>query len=398
MRRNRIAVASFWIIVVYLAMALYGEGVFWYFHWKDMTPPYQQTNLREEYLSPSVFRHPFAVSSVDDPGAVGSPAVDHRGQPAAKSVVARFRTGLRTLAHHPLGTDNLGRDVFQRTVQGARIAFQVGIITSCIAIPIGVILGCLAGYFGGKTDDFIVWLYSTFSSIPDLLFIMAIAMVVGKGLQGVYLGIGLTTWVNLCRLIRGEVMKHKTRPYVQVAHALGLGPFRIMFRHILPNVFHIVIITFSLRFPAAISTEVFMSFLGIGLTTWVNLCRLIRGEVMKHKTRPYVQAAHALGLGPFRIMFRHILPNVFHIVIITFSLRFPAAISTEVFMSFLGIGVQGEPSWGIMISNARLRLWQGVWWEMTFVTAAIFFIVLAFNLLGDALRDALDPRLRTSER
>ena len=236
----------------------------------------------------------------------------------------RLGIGLRTLAHHPLGTDNLGRDVFQRTVQGARIAFQVGIITACIAIPIGVILGCLAGYFGGKTDDFIVWLYSTFSSIPGLLFILAIAMVVGKGLLGVYLG--------------------------------------------------------------------------IGLTTWVNLCRLIRGEVMKHKTRPYVQAAHALGLGSFRIMFRHILPNVFHIVIITFSLRFPAAISTEVFMSFLGIGVQGEPSWGIMISNARLRLWQGVWWEMTFVTAAIFFIVLAFNLLGDALRDALDPRLRTSER
>ncbi|MBU0714759.1 MAG: ABC transporter permease [Verrucomicrobia bacterium] len=324
LRRDRIAVASFWIIVVYLAMALYGEGVFWYFHWKDMAPPYQQTNLREEYLAPSVFRHPFAMIPRADPGVVGSPAVEQRDQPAAKSVATRFRAGLRALAHHPLGTDNLGRDVFQRTVQGARIAFQVGIITACIAIPIGVILGCLAGYFGGKTDDFIVWLYSTFSSIPGLLFILAIAMVVGKGLLGVYLG--------------------------------------------------------------------------IGLTTWVNLCRLIRGEVMKHKTRTYVQAAHVLGLGPLRIMFRHILPNVFHIVIITFSLRFPAAISTEVFMSFLGIGVQGEPSWGIMISNARLRLWQGVWWEMTFVTAAIFFIVLAFNLLGDALRDALDPRLRTSER
>lgn len=325
MRRDRIAVASFWIIVVYLGLALYGEGVFWYFHWKDMAPPYQQTNLREEYLAPSVCRHPFAVPSVADPGGAGSVAVNGDNKLAKQSGVAvRLGAGLRALAHHPLGTDNLGRDVFQRTVQGARIAFQVGIITSCIAIPIGVILGCLAGYFGGKTDDFIVWLYSTFSSIPGLLFILAIAMVVGKGLLGVYLG--------------------------------------------------------------------------IGLTTWVNLCRLIRGEVLKHKTRPYVQAAHALGLGPFRIMFRHILPNVFHIVIITFSLRFPAAISTEVFMSFLGIGVQGEPSWGIMISNARLRLWQGVWWEMTFVTAAIFFVVLAFNLLGDALRDALDPRLRTSER
>jgi peptide/nickel transport system permease protein len=132
--------------------------------------------------------------------------------------------------------------------------------------------------------------------------------------------------------------------------------------------------------------------------TWTSLCRLIRAEVIKHKERPYVLAARTLGASPLRIMFRHILPNVFHIVIITFSLRFPAAIGTEVFMSFLGIGVQSEPSWGIMISNARLRLWQGMWWEMTFVTLAVFLVVLAFNLVGDALRDALDPRLRSGRR
>jgi len=222
---------------------------------------------------------------------------------------------------HPLGTDGLGRDVLQRLIQGSRIAFQVGVVTSLIAIPIGVLLGCLGGYFGGRIDDFIVWLYSTFASIPSLLFILAISMLVGKGLLGV--------------------------------------------------------------------------FLGIGLTTWVGLCRLIRGEVNKHKQRPYVEAARALGCSSWRIMFRHILPNLVHIVIVTFTLRFPAAIGTEVFMSFLGIGVANEPSWGLMINSARLRLWQGVWWEMTFVTIAIFLVVLAFNLLGDALRDALDPRLRT---
>jgi peptide/nickel transport system permease protein len=138
-------------------------------------------------------------------------------------------------------------------------------------------------------------------------------------------------------------------------------------------------------------------YLGIGLTTWVGLCRLIRAETLKHRERAYVMATRSLGYSPGRIVFRHILPNVFHIVIITFSLRFPAAIGTEVFMSFLGIGVQGEPSWGVMISNARLRLWQGVWWEMAAVTSAILVVVLAFNLVGDALRDALDPRLRTRE-
>ncbi len=308
LRGNRLAMWSLAVIVVYAMLAAYGEAVYRYYRWRDQSPPYQAVALEQAYLPPSFCRRPWVA-----PPAPG----ETRALWRAPAMAARH------LFRHPLGTDNLGRDVLQRIAQGARIAFLVGIVTACIAIPIGVILGSLAGYFGGRVDDLIVWIYSTFASIPGLLFILAIAMVVGRGLTGVYLGIGLTTWVGLCRLVRGEVLKHKTRPYVLAAQVLGLG--------------------------------------------------------------------HA------RIIFRHILPNIFHVVIITFSLRFPAAIATEVFMSFIGIGVQGEPSWGIMISNARLRLWQGMWWELTFVTLAIFMIVLAFNLLGDALRDALDPRLRTGE-
>ena len=130
------------------------------------------------------------------------------------------------------------------------------------------------------------------------------------------------------------------------------------------------------------------------MTTWVSVCRNIRAEVIKHRDRPYVQAARVLGYTPFRILFRHILPNVMHIVLISFSIRFPASVGTEVFMSFLGIGVQGEPSWGIMINNARARLWQGIWWELTFVSLAIFLLVFIFNRLADALRDVFDPALR----
>ena len=225
---------------------------------------------------------------------------------------------------HPMGTDNLGRDVALRLVQGARIAFHVGIMTSLIAIPLGVLLGLFGGYFGGKVDSFVVWLCATVASMPGLLFILAISMVVGQGLMGIYLG--------------------------------------------------------------------------IGLTTWVGVCRTIRAEVMKHKAKAYVQAARVLGYSHLRIMFRHILPNVAHIILIQFSIRFPGAVATEVFISFLGIGVQGEPSWGIMINNARLRLWQGVWWEMTFVTLAIFTLVLVFNHLADWLRDRLDPALRYANR
>ena len=126
---------------------------------------------------------------------------------------------------HPLGTDGLGRDILGRLAQGTRIAFLVGIVTSLIAIPIGLALGLAAGYFGGRTDDVIVWLYTTFASVPGLLLILAIALVVGKGLVGVCLGIGLTTWVSLCRLIRAETIRRRELDYVTAARALGANSF-----------------------------------------------------------------------------------------------------------------------------------------------------------------------------
>ena len=267
------------VILSYLAVALYGEVQYRSAKMRDVTPSYNVVHEDQRYQAPSW--------------------------------------------SHPMGTDNLGRDVAQRLVQGSRIAFHVGIMTSLIAIPLGVLLGLLGGYFGGKVDSVVVWLCATVASMPGLLFILAISMVVGQGLMGIYMG--------------------------------------------------------------------------IGLTTWVGVCRTIRAEVMKHRDRAYVQAARVLGYSNLRIMFRHILPNVAHIILIQFSIRFPSAVATEVFISFLGIGVQDEPSWGLMINNARLRLWQGVWWEMTFVTLAIFILVLAFNHLADELRDLLDPALRNEK-
>jgi peptide/nickel transport system permease protein len=267
-------------IVLYFGAAVFGEVQYRVAKYRDVTPAYNVVRENERYQPPSLA--------------------------------------------HPMGTDNLGRDVALRLVQGARIAFHVGIMTSLIAIPLGVLLGLFGGYFGGKVDSFVVWLCATVASMPGLLFILAISMVVGQGLMGIYLG--------------------------------------------------------------------------IGLTTWVGVCRTIRAEVMKHKAKAYVQAAKVLGYSHLRIMFRHILPNVAHIILIQFSIRFPGAVATEVFISFLGIGVQGEPSWGIMINNARLRLWQGVWWEMSFVTLAIFTLVLVFNHLADWLRDRLDPALRYTNR
>lgn len=223
-------------------------------------------------------------------------------------------------SEHWFGTDIFGRDVFAKVLKGTQVAMSVGLFTALIAIPIGVTLGALAGYFGGWVDDAITWLYTTFSSIPNIMLLISITMILGKGIWSVYLA--------------------------------------------------------------------------LGLTSWVTLCRLIRGEVIKHKEREYVQAAGAIGGSHLRKLFLHIIPNVVHIVIINTSLQFQFAIKSEVILSYLGLGVQGEPSWGTMIDDAKLELTRGVWWQLAGATIAMFLVVLAFNLLGDALRDSLDPKLK----
>jgi len=143
--------------------------------------------------------------------------------------------------------------------------------------------------------------------------------------------------------------------------------------------------------------QLLMIILALGLTDWVTICRLIRGEVLKHRDRDYVQAARAAGVGTPRILFRHILPNVFHLVIITFSLGAVGYVQAEVVLTFLGLGITSRPSWGRMIDDAKLELLRGVWWQAVAATVAIGILCLALNILGDALRDALDPRLRGAD-
>ena len=223
-------------------------------------------------------------------------------------------------AEHWWGLDLFGRSVSTKIIHGTQVAISVGLVSSLIAIPIGVGLGAIAGYFGGWVDDLVVWFYTTMSSIPQIMLLMSISFILGKGITTVYIA--------------------------------------------------------------------------LGLTSWVGLCRLIRGEVMKHKNREYVQAASAIGASHWRRLFIHILPNVTHIIIIRTSLHYQVAIKSEVILSYLGIGVSGQPSWGTMINDAKLELARGVWWQLAGATLAMFLVVLAFNILGDALRDALDPKLK----
>jgi ABC-type dipeptide/oligopeptide/nickel transport system permease subunit len=224
---------------------------------------------------------------------------------------------------HIFGTDIFGRSVFKKVIHASQVAMSVGLVASVCSAVIGVIIGSISGYFGKWVDDLVVWFYTTISSVPTIMLLMSIAFVMGKGITTIYIALAVTGWVGLCRLIRGEVMKHKSRDYVQAAEAIG--------------------------------------------------------------------ASHS------RRLFKHILPNVMHIVIINTSLQFQVAIKSEVILSYLGVGVVDQPSWGTMIDDAKLELVRGVWWQLAAATLAMFIIVLAFNILGDSLRDALDPKLNAGK-
>lgn len=134
-------------------------------------------------------------------------------------------------------------------------------------------------------------------------------------------------------------------------------------------------------------------WLAMTATFWTGTARVIRGEVIKQRNREYVAAAKALGASETRILFAHIVPNVLHLAVINFSLLFVGAIKNEVILSYLGLGVVDQPSWGILLDNAKMELGGGYWWQLTAATGAMFLLVLAFNVFSDALRDALDPRL-----
>lgn len=223
---------------------------------------------------------------------------------------------------HWMGTDIFGRDTLARAAHGTITSLIVGFFGAALAVVIGTFFGALAGYFGGVIDELIVWFYTTIDTIPYILLVVAFSFVVGPGLS------------TLC--------------------------------------------------------------LAIGLTSWIGHCRIVRSEFMKHREREYVQGATALGAGHARRIFLHILPNVFHLVLINFSLGFVTAVKSEVILSYLGLGVRaGTPSWGMMISDAKLELAREVWWGLAAATLFMFFLVLAFTLFNDALRDALDPKLKS---
>lgn len=164
-----------------------------------------------------------------------------------------------------LGTDLFGRSVLERAMQATRIAITVGSLSTLIAVLIGVVLGALAGYRGGRTDDLIVWFYTTLDSIPYILLLSAFAFALGQGLSNLFLALGLTTWTTLCKIVRSEFMKLKQADFVLAAKAQGLPQWKIILQEILPNVSHLILIQAGVIFVSVIKIEVILSYLGLGL-------------------------------------------------------------------------------------------------------------------------------------
>jgi peptide/nickel transport system permease protein len=227
---------------------------------------------------------------------------------------------LRYPGAHLLGTDILGRDVVYRALKGARVALLIGAFTSLLVIPIALLFGVSAGYFGRRIDDGVFFLITVLASVPSLLLLIALIMALGRGT-------------------------------LQVCIALGV-------------------------------------------TGWVQFCRIARGETLKLREADYVDAARALGVSDMKIIVRHILPNIAHLIIITFALSFTGLVLSETILSYLGIGLEG--SWGQMIDQARNELSRTpiVWWNLAGASVLLFALVLAVNVIADAMRDIADPRTR----
>jgi peptide/nickel transport system permease protein len=249
------------------------------------------------------------------------------------------------VVYHLLGTDKVGNDVLYLSIKSIRTGLVIGTLTTLIMLPFAVMLGIMAGHFRGWVDDVIQYIYTTLNSIPGVLLIAAAILSVD----------------------------------------LYISNNQEMFETVVERA------DIRLLFLCMI----------LGITSWTGLCRLLRGETLKLRELDYIQAASAFGVGNLKIISRHILPNVMHIVLIAVVLDFSGLVLAEAVLSYVGVGVDPSmASWGNMINSARLEMAREpvVWWSLVSAFWFMFLLVLAANIFSDAVRDAFDPRVGRSNR
>jgi peptide/nickel transport system permease protein len=254
-------------------------------------------------------------------------------------IILAFNLATLSLSYHMFGTDKVGQDVFYQTLKSVRTGLVIGTLTTLVMLPFALFMGITAGYFKGWVDDLIQYIYTTLNSIPSVLLIAAAVLM-------------LQVYIN-----------NHPENFVTIAERADM---RLLFLCII-----------------------------LGMTSWTGLCRVLRGETLKLREADFVQASRALGTGNFRILSRHILPNLMHIIMIAVVLDFSGLVLAEAVLSYVGVGVDPSMnSWGNMINSARLEMAREpvVWWSLAAAFVSMFTLVLAANLFADVVRDAFDPR------
>ena len=324
LKTDRVGMVSLWVTMLFIALVLAAQLGLVAQDWqKEVGIPFAaptmvgkiadgtQTAIVETVVGPNV-----DISDVD-PLASRYKEWDERAAKFKSVEVVKAET-------LPFGGDRLGRDVLAKAAKGTQTSVFVGLLGALIAALIGTVLGALAGFFGRYVGDFLEWLYSVFTAIPDILLLLVFAVIFGRGIGSVAIILALVGWTSVYRQVRAEFLKHSVRDYVRSAEAIGASTTSRMFRHILPNVSHVILVRMSLLVVAFIKFEVILSYLG------------------------------------------------------------------------LGVGVD-DVSWGTMLQEAQNELILGQWWQLVAATGFMAVFVTAFSLFTDALRDALDPKLRGLE-